>query len=150
MTNSEKITFLLTLENLRICHTNHLNSIGSYAAYDLLLQLAIAFAKNDPITVKQIFISNHSYTAVRMYYKIFLKEDLIYLLNDSNDKRVKFIRPTPKFEAFINGYLNNFQLISPPENVSKLNPPPLRYPSFSNSTTDNESFNPNRNAKECE
>jgi len=123
MVNEQKILCLQALANLRNWQKDNLSAIGSFAAYDLLLQLAIAFSKNEAITVKQIFISSHSYTAVRMYYKIFLKEELIYLLNDPNDKRVKFIRPTPKFEAFINGYLNNFQLIGPPENVSKLNPP---------------------------
>ena len=120
MNNLKKSAHLQELATLRNWQKNNLSAIGSFAAYDLMLQLAIAFAKNEPITVKQIFISSHSYTAIRMHYKQFLKEDLIYLLNDPNDKRVKYIRPTIKFEALIDGYLSNIQFISPPENVSEL------------------------------
>jgi hypothetical protein len=142
MNNLNKSSCLQELATLRNWQKNNLSSIGSFAAYDLMLQLAIAFAKNEPITVKQIFISSHSYTAIRMYYKLFLKEDLIYLLSDPNDKRVKYIRPTIKFETFIDGYLGNIQFISPPENVSELTAltsPPIC-----------ESFNPNRGALQRE
>ena len=137
MTNSEKLAALQDLSNLRSWQKIHLNAIGSFVAYDLMLQLAIAFAKNEPIAVKQIFISSHSYTAVRMYYKIFLQEDLIYLSNHPDDKRVKIIKPTIKFDAFINGYLGNIQFINQREKF--LPPPPPQLPTH-------EFFNANRDS----
>jgi len=125
MTNSEKkLAVLQDLSNLRNWQKINMNAIGSFVAYDLMLQLAIAFSKNESITVKQIFISSHSYTAVRMSYKIFLQEDLIYLFTNPHDKRVKIIKPTIKFNVFIDSYLGNIQFINQHENFL---PPPLRY-----------------------
>ena len=98
--------FLYKLKSLRDWQKQHFALLDSPAAHDLMLQIFLAYENNEPLYVKHLFISSHSYTAIRQHYKIFLASDLIYLEGDVNDRRIKYIRPTPKFLALICEYSN--------------------------------------------
>jgi hypothetical protein len=106
MNNYEKKWYLENLVQFRELQKKQLAVVSSIAAYDMMLQLAVAFVDREPVRVKEVFVSDHSYTAVRMSYKNFIDSDLIYLSNDPYDKRIKYIKPTIKFDSFINSYLD--------------------------------------------
>ena len=100
------VALLYKLKALRDWQKQHLVLLDSVAAHDLMLQIFIAYVNKEPLYVKHLFISSHSYTAIRQHYKIFLASNLIYLEGDVNDRRIKYIRPTPKFLALVCEYLN--------------------------------------------
>ena len=104
--NDINVDFLYKLKALRDWQKQHLVLLDSPAAHDLMLQIFLAHVNKEPLYVKHLFISSHSYTAIRQHYKIFLASDLIYLEGDANDRRIKYIRPTPKFLALICEYSN--------------------------------------------
>ncbi len=89
----------------------------SVVAYDLLILLAIKFAKNERVSVKQIFVLlPHSYTAVRQHYMRLIKDGWIECVGDGEDKRIKYIVPTKKFTDTINQYAKLLLAIPPPFN----------------------------------
>jgi hypothetical protein len=58
-------------------------------------------------TVKQLFSSlpDYSYIGVRTHYLRFLELNLIELVIDANDKRVKYVKPTQKLLDLLTKYL---------------------------------------------
>ncbi len=90
---------------LRGCDKELLPIANSLVAYDLLLQIVIAYKTNQSITVKSLFSSlPHSYTAIRHHYKRLLKEEWIKHRSDDVDARVKYIEPTDKLIKVISGF----------------------------------------------
>ncbi|BEI43395.1 MULTISPECIES: helix-turn-helix domain-containing protein [unclassified Polynucleobacter] len=90
---------------LRGCDKKLLPIANSLVAYDLLLQIVIAYKTNQSITVKSLFSSlPHSYTAIRHHYKRLLKEEWIKHRSDDIDARVKYIEPTDKLIKVISGF----------------------------------------------
>ena len=90
---------------LRAWCRQHLPIENSLIAYDLLLLLSIHNYSNGHITVKNLFASlPYSYTAVRVHYQRYVNEGWIEHYPDSKDKRIKYVRPTPKFIEMINLY----------------------------------------------
>ena len=95
---------LLAQSNRSWCKEN-LPVEESVVAYDLIMLLAIKFAKQEPINVKQIYILlPHSYTAVRQHYIRLKNDGWIESTGDEKDARVKYITPTSKFTELINSY----------------------------------------------
>jgi len=92
---------------LRSWCKEHLPIENSLIAYDLILVLAINnYAKND-ISIKELFASvPHSYTAVRGHYLRFVKDGWVEHYLDSSDRRIKYVRPTPKLVKTMNDYAN--------------------------------------------
>ena len=90
---------------LRSWCKDHLPIKNSFIAYDLILILAINnYAKNN-ISVKELFASvPYSYTAVRGHYLRFVNEGWVEHYLDQSDKRIKYIRPTPKLVKTMNEY----------------------------------------------
>jgi DNA-binding MarR family transcriptional regulator len=78
---------------------------NSLIAYDLVLVLAINnYAKNN-ISIKELFASvPHSYTAVRGHYLRFVNDGWVEHYLDESDKRIKYVRPTPKLVKTMNQY----------------------------------------------
>jgi len=90
---------------LRAWCRQHLPIENSLIAYDLLLLLSIHKYSNGHITVKHLFASlPYSYTAVRVHYQRYVNEGWIEHYADIKDKRIKYVRPTPKFVEMINLY----------------------------------------------
>lgn len=106
------------LENLREIRQWRKECFGAYesaAAYDLIIFLAIQFARGEAITIKQIFASiPHSYTAVRQHYKQLTKDELITHRLDGSDARIKYAEPTDKFLALVETYLSKVSSKFPP------------------------------------
>jgi hypothetical protein len=95
---------------------------NSLVAYDLLLQIVIAYKTNQSITVKSLFSSlPHSYTAIRHHYKRLLKEVWIKHRSDAVDARVKYIEPTDKLIEVISGFTQYADMVlnSPPPNLGR-------------------------------
>ena len=90
---------------LRTWCRDHLPIENSLIAYDLILALAINnYAKNN-ISIKELFASvPHSYTAVRGHYLRFVKDGWVEHYLDASDRRIKYVRPTPKLIRTINAY----------------------------------------------
>jgi DNA-binding MarR family transcriptional regulator len=90
---------------LRTWCRDHLPIENSLIAYDLILVLAINnYAKNN-ISIKELFASvPHSYTAVRGHYLRFVNDGWVEHYLDSSDRRIKYVRPTPKLIRTINAY----------------------------------------------
>jgi len=81
---------------------------NSFAAFDLLLILGLHYYSDRPLqTVKQLFSSlpDYSYIGVRTHYLRFLELNLIELVIDANDKRVKYVKPTQKLLDLLTKYL---------------------------------------------
>jgi len=78
---------------------------NSLIAYDLILIFAINnYAKNN-ISIKELFASvPHSYTAVRGHYLRFVNDSWVEHYLDESDKRIKYVRPTPKLVKTMNQY----------------------------------------------
>ncbi len=119
------------LSALRGCGEEHLPIDKSLVAYDLLLQVMIAYKTNQTLTVKTLFASvPHSYTAIRHHYKRLLSDGWLGHKSDQLDARIKYIEPTAKLIKTIERFTNsaNRVLNSPPpvrqsdakENLSKL------------------------------
>lgn len=90
---------------LRQSLEKHLPINNSLIAYDLILLLSIHNYSDGNITVKQLFNSlPHSATAVRYHYKRFLNDGWIENYMDTNDKRIKYVRPTIKLIRVVNLY----------------------------------------------
>ena len=103
---------------LRGCEKKLLPIAYSLVAYDLLLQIVIAYKTNQQLTVKSLFTSvSHSYTAIRYHYKRLLKEGWICHQNDIKDARIKYIEPTDKLIKLISGFTQfaDEVLNSPPQ-----------------------------------
>ncbi|CAN1502655.1 hypothetical protein MCEKH45_00547 [Methylophilaceae bacterium] len=104
MVNANKI--LNDLIALRHWCAGNLPIENSYVAYDLLLIVAEASTANRKLTVKNLFNSApHSYTAVRMHYKRLVNDGWFELVEDEQDRRVKYVVPTKQFIGTINNYL---------------------------------------------
>lgn len=90
---------------LRSWCRDNLPTENSFIAYDLILVLAINnYAKNN-ISIKELFASvPHSYTAVRGHYLRFVNDGWIEHYSDASDKRIKYVRPTPKLVKTMNDY----------------------------------------------
>ena len=90
---------------LRSWCRDNLPTENSFIAYDLILVLAINnYAKNN-ISIKELFASvPHSYTAVRGHYLRFVNDGWIEYYSDASDKRIKYVRPTPKLVKTMNDY----------------------------------------------
>ena len=90
---------------LRSWCRDNLPTENSFIAYDLILVLAINnYAKNN-ISIKELFASvPHSYTAVRGHYLRFVNDGWIEHYFDASDKRIKYVRPTPKLVKTMNDY----------------------------------------------
>ena len=87
----------------------------SVVGYDLVIFLAISFLSGESITVKRIFDTlPYSYTAVRQHYLRLIKDGWITSVKSDNDKRVKRIVPTPKFNKVINEYAKIIVSNTPP------------------------------------
>ena len=72
------------LSALRVCGEDHLPTDKSLVAYDLLLQVMIAYKSNQTLTVKTLFASvPHSYTAIRHHYKRLLKDEWYRIVRTS-------------------------------------------------------------------
>jgi len=99
---------------LRSWCKEHLPIENSLIAYDLILVLAINnYAKND-ISIKELFASvPHSYTAVRGHYLRFVKDGWVEHYLDASDRRIKYVRPTPKLVKTMNDYVNAANKILP-------------------------------------
>ena len=95
----------------------------SNIANDLIIFLAIEFVKGDPLTVKRLFASlPYSYTAVRQHYKKLFADDWVLHTTDENDGRIKYIKPSEKFIAIIDAYVETLdRTFTPP-------PPPPQLP----------------------
>jgi len=108
---------------LRGCDKELLPIANSLVAYDLLLQIVIAYKTNQTITVKSLFSSlSHSYTAIRHHYKRLLKEEWIKHRNDLVDARVKYIEPTEKLIKVISGFTQYADTVlnsPPPPNLGR-------------------------------
>ena len=90
---------------LRQWTQKHLPIENSLIAYDLILLLSIHNYSNSHITVKQLFASMpHSATATRIHYQRFFDDGWIENYADTNDGRIKYVRPTRKFIQAINAY----------------------------------------------
>jgi len=90
---------------LRSWCRQHLPIENSLIAYDMFLLLSIHKYSNGHITVKHLFASlPYSYTAMRVHYQRFVSEGWIEHYPDLKDKRIKYVRPTPKFVEMINQY----------------------------------------------
>jgi DNA-binding MarR family transcriptional regulator len=75
----------------------HLPIEDSFIAYDLILIIANSFANSDQLTVKQLFSSlPHSYSAIRAHYMRLIDKGLIEHEIYSEDKRVKYVKPSQK------------------------------------------------------
>ena len=93
------------LSALRGCGEDHLPIDKSLVAYDLLLQVMIAYKTNQTLTVKTLFASvPHSYTAIRHHYKRLLKDEWLSHRSDQFDARIKYIEPTAKLIKTIEGF----------------------------------------------
>lgn len=115
MPNNDAIEVLENLRELRQWRKENLPHFESPAAYDLIILLAINFAKGEVFTVKQLFASlPHSYTAIRQHYKGLMNIGLIECLPDTNDGRIKFIKPTEKFINLIDSYVSEVTARFPP------------------------------------
>jgi len=91
--------------SLRQSFQKYLPIENSLIAYDLILLLSIHNYSKGHITVKQLFKSlPHSTTAIRYHYTRFINDGWIEAYSNSQDKRVKFVRPTQKFIEIINAY----------------------------------------------
>lgn len=90
---------------LRSWCRDNLPTENSFIVYDLILVLAINnYAKNN-ISIKELFASvPHSYTAVRGHYLRFVNDGWIEHYSDASDKRIKYVRPTPKLVKTMNDY----------------------------------------------
>lgn len=107
------------LSALRGCGEEHLPIDKSLVAYDLLLQVMIAYKTNQTLTVKSLFASvPHSYTAIRHHYKRLLSDGWLGHKSDQLDARIKYIEPTAKLIKTIERFTNsaNGVLNSPPPN----------------------------------
>ena len=108
---------------LRGCDKKLLPIANSLVAYDLLLQIVIAYKTNQQLTVKSLFTSvSHSYTAIRHHYKRLLKEGWICHQNDIKDARIKYIEPTDKLIKLISGftqYADEVLNSPPPPNLGR-------------------------------
>ena len=92
----------------------------SVVGYDLVIFLAISFLSGESITVKRIFDTlPYSYTAVRQHYLRLIKDGWITSVKSDNDKRVKRIVPTPKFNKVINEYAKIIVSNTPPALLTK-------------------------------
>jgi len=91
--------------SLRTWCRDNLPIENSLIAYDLILVLGINnYAKND-ISIKELFNSvPHSYTAVRSHYLRFVNDGWIEHYLNETDKRIKYVRPTPKLIKALNDY----------------------------------------------
>lgn len=79
----------------------------SVVAYDLVMLLAIKFARDERVSVKQIFVLlPHSYTAIRQHYMRLINDGWIECIRHKEDKRIKYITPTKKFNDAIEQYAN--------------------------------------------
>lgn len=103
MTNTLKV--IESAQLIRAWCKNNLPVRESIVAYDLIILLAIKFAKKETVTVKQIFVLlPHSYTAVRHHYLQLIKDEWIECIGDDKDRRIKRIIPTQKFDEIIKEY----------------------------------------------
>lgn len=106
---------------LRGCDKGLLPIANSLVAYDLLLQISIAYKTNERITVKSLFSSlPHSYTAIRHHYKRLLKEEWIEHRSHDVDARVKYIEPTEKLIKVISCFTQYADsVLNPPPNLGR-------------------------------
>jgi hypothetical protein len=99
---------ILKLSALRGCGEDHLPIDKSSVAYDLLLQVMIAYKTNQTLSVKTLFASvPHSYTAIRHHYKRLLKDEWLSHRLDRFDARIKYIEPTSKLIKTIEGFVKS-------------------------------------------
>lgn len=105
MFSDNHVLMIESIFALRSWSRVHLPTENSLIAYDLILVLAINnYAKNH-ISIKELFASvPHSYTAVRGHYLRFVNEGWVEHYLDNADKRIKYIRPTPKLIKTMNAY----------------------------------------------
>lgn len=115
MPNKNSLEVLENLQEIRKWRKDCFGAYESAAAYDLIIFLAIQFAKGEAITIKQIFASMpHSYTAVRQHYKKLSKDELITYRLDGSDARIKYVEPTEKFISLVETYLSKISSKFPP------------------------------------
>ena len=115
MPNINSLEVLENLQEIRKWRKECFEAYESPAAYDLIIFLAIQFAKGEAITIKQIFASMpHSYTAVRQHYKQLTKDELITHKVDAFDARIKYVEPTEKFISLVEAYVSKVSSKFPP------------------------------------
>lgn len=115
MPNTNAIEVLESLRELRQWRKDNFPAYESPAAYDLIIFLAIQFAKGETFTVKQLFASlPHSYTAIRQHYKGLMGEGLIVSASDESDGRLKYVKPTEKFITLVDSYITEVSRKFPP------------------------------------
>lgn len=103
--NHSALHILENLTHLRNWRRDNFKNYESPAAYDLIIFLALEFARGETFTVKQLFASiPYSYTAVRRYYKQLISDGLILSVPDISDGRIKYIQSTDEFIVMIDSY----------------------------------------------
>lgn len=117
MPNETALEMLEKVQAVRNWGKENLPLYESAIANDLIIFLAIEFVRGKPLTVKRLFASlPYSYTAIRQHYKKLFEDGWVLHASDENDKRIKYIKPSEKFIAVIDAYVDKIKntFITPP------------------------------------
>ena len=125
MPNENALEMLEKVQAVRSWGKENLPLYESAIANDLIIFLAIEFVRGKPLTVKRLFASlPYSYTAIRQHYKKLFEDGWVLHVSDENDKRIKYIKPSEKFIAVIDAYVDKIKntfIIPPPAIARRLN-----------------------------
>lgn len=128
MPNENALEMLEKVQAVRSWGKENLPLYESAIANDLIIFLAIEFVRGKPLTVKRLFASlPYSYTAIRQHYKKLFEDGWVLHVSDENDKRIKYIKPSEKFIAVIDAYVDKIK-------NTFIIPPPRYSPSFKHDT----------------
>ena len=117
MPNENALEMLEKVQAVRSWGKENLPLYESVIANDLIIFFAIEFVRGKPLTVKRLFASlPYSYTAIRQHYKKLFEDGWVLHVSDENDKRIKYIKPSEKFIAVIDAYVDKIKntFITPP------------------------------------
>lgn len=118
--NVNALGMLEKVQAVRRWAKENLPMYESTIANDLIIFLAIEFVKGDPLTVKRLFASlPYSYTAIRQHYKKLFADGWVKHIADEKDGRIKYIKPSEKFIAIIDAYVETLdRTFAPPAAIS--------------------------------
>ena len=86
-----------TLAYIRKQTSFHLSIGHSYIPYDILMTVVHSSISNNDLTVKALFASlPYSVMGLRYHFRQLIEKGWIELESNSNDARIKHVRPTSK------------------------------------------------------